>query len=304
MSILLSLFDAFWKQCKKGDDKTHARQTLPDGIKEENNLPYLDDGSHYHLLDAYYPENNNGNLPVIIDIHGGGWMYADKELNKIYCEYLASRGFIVFNLSYRLVPEVTTREQLQDVCAALKWINENLSRFPADRANIMLTGDSAGGQLCAYAAALAESERLRQHFGTVDPELKISCITLTSPMAFMNTRSLVGCYTRIMWGEKPVRVSVKPYLNLNEVIECVDKFPPVLCVTSSGDLARGQTIQAHELFLRRGIEARLLDFPKFEGKNLLHVFGVLEPDSPAGRIYLDRMCAFFREHFAAMCEKA
>ncbi|UKI14322.1 MAG: hypothetical protein L6V85_09755 [Clostridiales bacterium] len=34
-------------------------------------------------------------LPVIIDIHGGGWMYGDKDLNAPYCEALAKRGFVV-----------------------------------------------------------------------------------------------------------------------------------------------------------------------------------------------------------------
>ena len=65
------------------------------------------------MFDAYYPAENDGKLPVIIDIHGGGWMYADKDLNIFYNQYLASRGFLVFSVSYRLVPSVAVPDQLR-----------------------------------------------------------------------------------------------------------------------------------------------------------------------------------------------
>ncbi len=112
----------------------------------------------FHLLDVYYPEGTKADakLPVIIDIHGGGWMYGDKDLNKYYCLELANRGYVVFNMSYRLAPDVTVNEQLQDCAEALKWINENMESYPCDRSRILLTGDSAGGQLCAYSAALLQ----------------------------------------------------------------------------------------------------------------------------------------------------
>ena len=40
--------------------------------------------------------SENDKLPVIIDIHGGGWMYGDKGLNENYCRALADRGYVVF----------------------------------------------------------------------------------------------------------------------------------------------------------------------------------------------------------------
>lgn len=291
-----SVFDKLWAATKVSDDKNHATQSLPEGIKEENGFAYIDDGSPYHLLDVYYPEKNNGKLPVIIDVHGGGWMYGDKELNKIYCEYMAARGFIVFNMSYRLVPEVFVGEQIKDVQAALKWIKENLHRFPCDSSKIMLTGDSAGGMLAAFAGVLSCSEKARKIFGTVDSGLKFNCIALTSPCAYMNCGSAVGAYGRIMWGEKPFKLSPKPYLNLSEIIDFAPDYPPTLMITSSGDiLAHGQTRWAHALFMEKGIDSTLLDFPKFGGKNLPHVFAVQRPMDPAGVKCIDRMAGFFRE---------
>ena len=294
---LFKVFDKFWGVTEKKDAANHAQQHLPEGITEENDFAYLPDGERLHLLDAYYPADNGGKLPVVIDIHGGGWMYGDKELNKIYAEYIAARGFLAFNVSYRLAPQVTVREQLQDVCAALKWINENMDRFPADRNAIMLTGDSAGGQLTAYAAALSVSEPLRKFFDCADFGLRFNCVTLTSPVAYMNVPGYMGVYGRLMWGEPPFQRCVKPYLNFDEIIDQAPGFPPALLITSSGDfLALKQTRAMYQLLMEKCVSCRLLDFPKFEGKNLGHVFAVQFPESDAGRLCMDKMAAFFREH--------
>ena len=294
---LFKIFDKFWGVTEKKDNANHAQQHLPEGIKEENDFAYLPDGDRLHRLDAYYPEDNDGKLPVVIDIHGGGWMYGDKELNKIYCEYIAARGFLVFNVSYRLAPQVTVPEQLQDVCAALQWIGQNLDRFPVNKDALMLTGDSAGGQLSAYAAALSVSEPLRKHFDCADFGLRFSCVTLTSPVAYMNVPGYMGAYGRMMWGEPPFKRCVKPYLNFDEIIDLAPGFPPALLVTSSGDfMALQQTRNLHQLLMEKGVSSRLLDYPKFEGKNLGHVFAVMYPESTAGRQCMDTMAAFFREH--------
>ncbi len=297
MDMLYKVFAKFWEGVKVGDDRLHATQVLPDGIKEHNDIPYTDSDSIYHLLDVYYPENADGTLPVIIDIHGGGWMYATKDLNKIYCEYLAARGFVVFNISYRLVPEVTVPVQLQDISRALKKIKEIMPLYPCDSTKIMLTGDSAGGQLAAFTAAIAASEELREHFDTEDHGLDFTCLTLTSPVAYMNEEFPMGLYCRMMWGEKSVKRSTSKYMNIDELLRETENFPPSLLVTSSGDfLGLKQTRKLFRALLEHSVDARLLDFPKFEGKNLPHVFGVLEPYSKAGKLYIDKMCQFFKEH--------
>lgn len=296
MNVLYKVFAKFWDGVAVGDNARISKQVLPEGIKEVNNIPYTDSGSEYHLLDVYYPENAEGKLPVIIEIHGGGWMYGTKDLNKIYSEYLAARGFVVFNLSYRLVPEVTVPEQLRDISLAIKKVSEIMDSFPCDRERIMLTGDSAGGQLAAFTAAISVNEKLRDHFDTADYPISFSCVTLTSPVAFMNSSLPMGLYCRMMWGEKGTRQSTRKYMNIDELIRETKNFPRTLLVTSSGDvLALKQTRELYKTMLTYSVDAKLLDFPKFEGKNLPHVFGTLEPYSKAGKLYIDKMCEFFNE---------
>lgn len=298
MNALINVFDIFWnKFVKADDDKRIATLKLPEGIKEINNISYTSSGHEHHLLDVYYPENTDRKLPVIIEIHGGGWMYGTKDLNKIYAQYLAKRGFVVFNLSYRLVPEVTVTDQLQDIGMALAKAKELFPTLPCDTDNIILTGDSAGGQLASFTAAISESETLRAHFGTVDHGISFRCVVLTSPVAYMNEGLPMGLYCRMMWGEKGLRKSARKYMNIDELLDTAGSYPPALLITSSGDtLAREQTRKLYQEMLTRGFDAQLLDYPRFNGKNLPHVFACLEPYSQAGAQCIDKFCEFTNKY--------
>lgn len=57
--------------------------------------------------------------PVIIDIHGGGWMYGTKEINKNYCLVLAQNDYVVVNINYRLAPDFSVADQLRDCFSPL-----------------------------------------------------------------------------------------------------------------------------------------------------------------------------------------
>lgn len=300
MNTLTKAFGWFWNNVTKPqDDKRIASLSLPEGIKEVCNIPYTDSGSEYHMLDVYCPEDAEGPLPVIIEIHGGGWMYGTKDLNKLYAQYLAKRGFVVFNLSYRLVPEVLVPAQLQDISLAIAKVKEIMKDFPCDPDRIILTGDSAGGQLAAFTAAISEAEILRDYFDTADHGLKFNCLVLTSPVAYMNDSLPMGLYCRMMWGENGTKKSTRRYMNIDELLREVPSFPPTILTTSSGDsLALKQTRRLYRTLLESSVEAQLLDFPKFEGNHLPHVFAVLEPYSKAGALCIDKVCEFINHNLS------
>lgn len=304
MNVVISLMDLFWnKVVKKQDDARIATLREPEGIKQVCGIPYLDDSNPMHLLDVYYPERTEGKLPVIIDIHGGGWMYGDKELNKMYCLSLAKRGFVVFNISYRLVPEVSVGTQLQDCAHALKWISGHMTDFPCDCENIMLTGDSAGGMLSAYSAALMSSAELRDIFDTVDPQMKLTMLTLTSPVAYMNEKGIMSVYTKIMWGKTWKSQRTVNYMNLDSLFDYA-QFPPTVLVTSSGDaMALEQTRRAAEDFRKHNVPVKLIDFDTFKGQDLEHVFAVLLPDSEAGKLCIDNYINCYNDIISSKVKK-
>ena len=75
MDILKPVLLKFWKITEKNDNKRIASQTPTPGITQITDIPYANDNMKEHLLDLYYPEGTTEKLPVIIDVHGGGWLY-------------------------------------------------------------------------------------------------------------------------------------------------------------------------------------------------------------------------------------
>lgn len=292
---IIKMMEMIWYFCADGDAKKHEEQTPPD-TQAIKNIPYIDDGNLYHNLDVFYPNtlNPGDKLPVIIDIHGGGWMYGSKDLNEYYCRALADRGFVVFSISYRLVPDVTVKEQLQDVMQALKWISENKSKYPCTN-DTMLTGDSAGGMLASYSAVLLQSPEMREVFGTVSADLDISALLLTSPVPFMK-EGAISVYTKLCWGEDYKKKDTYNYMNLDEIIDYAPDFPPTYLITSSGDsLAHSQTLKTAELLKSKSIKAELKDYEKYNGKSLQHVYSVLFPFDEPGSEMIDGAVEFYKE---------
>jgi len=88
---------------KSNDKKRDAGLVYPEDVIRSENISY---GPHkMNVLDVYRPKNGSTKLPVIVSVHGGGWVYGDKELYSHYCVSLAQRGFVVVNFSYRLSPQ-------------------------------------------------------------------------------------------------------------------------------------------------------------------------------------------------------
>ncbi len=89
----------------QNDSKRDKNFTTPVDIKRYDNLKYANE-SEDQILDVYTLKNkSNEKQPVIINVHGGGWVYGTKETYQYYCMELAKRGFKVINYTYRLLPE-------------------------------------------------------------------------------------------------------------------------------------------------------------------------------------------------------
>lgn len=297
--LIVKIMQVSWKFCDKSDKKRMATQTPPENVVKVKDIPYIDDGNPYHKFDVFYPEGKiaKEGLPVIIDIHGGGWMYATKNLNEYYCMELAKKGYCVFSLSYRLVPDVTVNEQIKDCTEALAFIRANMKDYPANKKTVMLTGDSAGGQLALYSTILNNNPDAREIFGTVDTKLNIKCLLLTSPVTYAKSGGWFSIYTKKMWGKDYETKSTYNYMDLNEIMELANDMPPTYFITSSGDtLAHDQTVNAYNYFVEKGYECEIEDFTDLkDGKKLPHVFSVLDPFDEYGQKAIDNALDYYQK---------
>ncbi|MBN2114317.1 MAG: alpha/beta hydrolase [Acidimicrobiia bacterium] len=124
---------------------------VPRRLEVTTHLSY---GPHpSQVADRYRRRGQRGPAPVLVQIHGGGWTGGRRGWQgRPLVHRLASEGWVVFDLEYRLSPKATFPDQLIDVKRAIAWIRETAAEHGADPSFVAVTGGSAGGHLAALAA--------------------------------------------------------------------------------------------------------------------------------------------------------
>ncbi|HEV3226597.1 MAG TPA: alpha/beta hydrolase [Acidimicrobiales bacterium] len=112
-----------------------------------------------------YATGSGGARPILVWIHGGGWVIGDLETADRTCRKLAiGTDAIVISLDYRLAPEHPFPAGPDDCVAALAWIIDHAAEIGGDRSRIALGGDSAGGNLSAITALHARDNGIPLRF--------------------------------------------------------------------------------------------------------------------------------------------
>ena len=100
-------------------------------------------------MDIYYPLNGNGNWPVMIYVHGGGWTSGNKMetfgMNDVLA--LTDAGYLVAAVDYRLAPKFPFPAMIEDVKCAVRYLRAHAAEYSIDAGHIGAWGDSAGGHL-------------------------------------------------------------------------------------------------------------------------------------------------------------
>ena len=284
-----------WENTEKMDAIRIASQTEPEGFEKILDIPYIDDDEKAHLLDIYYPVGTTDKLPVIIDIHGGGWMYGYKEINKNFCLKLSEKGFLVASINYRLAGgNIRFDDQIRDIFSALKFLSEELKNYPADLDNVFLAGDSAGGHFSCVTTAVNLNEDMQKDFDVSYCGLDFKAVAAICPAVDLLSPNLImNINVPVLLGEKHRKSKYRKYLDVAQIIS--KDFPPFYVNTASGDFLRKQCYRLNELLNTYKIEHKFHDFTEKENdKNLQHVFNVVNPFSPAGDQANTEIADFFK----------
>ena len=159
----------FAKACAFADKKKNAGLTTPDDIIRFDDISYGPDPV-WNLLDVYRPRKAEGPLPVIIDVHGGGWVYGDKYVYQYYCMELAQHGFAVVNFSYRLAPENVFPASMLDMDAVVRFVLSNADKYGFDLSHVFMVGDSAGAHMTLMYCNMCTNKDYAKVLGVIPPE--------------------------------------------------------------------------------------------------------------------------------------
>ena len=280
-----TILNAMITKQRKDFDLLASGKTIPEdagkGISAFYNLQYLKDNDPAHRLDLYCPNNAYIPTPVIVNIHGGGLIMGNKEFNQHFCMKLCKMGFLVFSLEYRLCPEATVFQQLDDIFAALAYIEGMLPLLRAETNQCYVVGDSAGAMLAMYAAAIQRNPKLAKA-AVVQPScLEIRAMALISGMFYTIRKDSIGLLLpKAFYGEHYKKHPFYPYLN-PEHPEVAGYLPPSLLITSKCDNLRSYSYNMAAAIKRNGSTCRLKDYGS---KNTLtHAFSVFEPELPESK---------------------
>jgi acetyl esterase/lipase len=159
------------------------------GVQRVRNIQYVDDGSRRHRLDIYRPKNVREGMPVLLQIHGGGWMISNKDQQgKPLQWHLAKRGWVCVAINYRLSPKATWPDHLVDCKRALAWIREHIAEHGGDPDYVVVTGGSAGGHLTAMMGLTPNDPEYQPGFEDVDT-------TVRAMMPFYGVFDWTGSWT-------------------------------------------------------------------------------------------------------------
>jgi acetyl esterase/lipase len=155
-----------------------------------HDIPYLPDDDKKHRLDVYGPREGAQNAPVLLQIHGGGWVIGNKrEQAQPLMNHLASRGWICVAANYRLSPRATFPDHLIDLKSALHWIREHIAEYGGDPDFVVATGGSAGGHLSSLLALTAGDPEYQPGFESVDTSVR-ACVPFYGIYDFTNEYDL------------------------------------------------------------------------------------------------------------------
>jgi para-nitrobenzyl esterase len=124
-------------------------------------------GEEYLTVDVHTPAADDGRRPVMVFVHGGGFVTGSNRAALYNGSAFARDGVVLVTVNYRLgipgfldLPGAPPNRGLLDVLAALRWVRDAISAFGGDPTNVTVFGQSAGATLTAALLATPEAKGL------------------------------------------------------------------------------------------------------------------------------------------------
>lgn len=237
----------------------------------------------------------------LLYIHGGAFMAGSPRSHRSLTARLsADLGVSVLSVDYRLVPEHTRADCVEDCCLAYRWILDNGPDGPASLGSFFVAGDSAGGNLTLVVLAWARDQGLRTADGAVAfspatdgtfsaPSLRDNIAT--DPMLGPALRPLARVPQWILLLASLGVVRRRPQdPMISPVFGDLSNLPPLLVQASEAEILLDDARRYVNKARAAGSPATLQTWP-----GVVHVFQAFQPDLPEANEALERVAKFVAE---------
>ncbi len=181
------------------------RKKVQERFAHELDVQYGPD--QYQLANIYYPANES-QAPVIVYFHGGRWREGHPAFYDQFAEPWVEAGAVFVSCGYRLAPEHTIADAVDDAVSAIAWVSENAARYGGDPGRLTVAGHSSGGHLAAMATMTDWGSASARQFGTVAGAICMSApVDLRSRMAGDSGAAQLSPVLRLTHAPRKVVVS-------------------------------------------------------------------------------------------------
>ena len=134
-------------------------------------------GPNQLKLDIIRPSNPpSGRMPVVVYIHGGGWVDGSKTEGRDLLEPLAERGYFCVSIDYSFTSQQSFPRQIKDAKCAIRYLRAHADYYGIDSDKIGVWGSSAGGHLAALVGTSAGADDLEGHGGWPEHSSRVQAV--------------------------------------------------------------------------------------------------------------------------------
>jgi acetyl esterase len=271
---------------------------LPDVLIKDVELPVGPEG--YTRIRAVRPTGATGILPVIVYIHGGGWVIGDKETHdRLVRELAVGANAVVVFVDYDRAPEHRFPTAIEQGYAVAAHVAANAEKLNVDAGRLVIAGDSVGGNMAAVVALLAKERN--------GPAIAAQLLFYPVTDASMSTASyaefadgpwLTKAGMAWFWNQYLPDASMRGDLRaspLNATIEQLAGLPRTLLIVDENDVLRDEGEAYGRKLAEAGVEVTSL-----RCNGTIHDFMMLNPiaGTPAVRAAIGQSIGYLRKAFA------
>lgn len=240
-----------------------------DNMEKTVDVRYQQDGKRTYLDVIKSTKNTGEKQPLMIYIHGGGWVSGLRQVRRFYCEDWAENGFVCANIDYDYANDAKHPEHIRQIFKGIEYVLDNAERYGIDTTRVAVAGESAGGYFAALVSAITSHKELydlleidfkyKDSFsvdasvllsGIYDPDRALST-------SFPNAKSFAKAFCGMSPSELKTAEgqAMKNYLAPSYYAD--EKFPPAFIVGSKLDPLVVESHGLHEDLNKVGVRNEL-----------------------------------------------
>jgi acetyl esterase/lipase len=217
---------------------------------------------------TYRPVRSDDPLPVVVHIHGGGFVMGAPEMKDVENRLFASElRCAIYSVDYRLAPEAPHPAPLEDIYSVFVWLHANAGRLGVDAARIGIKGESGGGGIAAGAALYARDRQgpkfAFQHliYPMIDDRTAVRKDLHPYVGEFVWTQENNYFGWRSLLGAEPGSAGVSPYAAAARAVD-VSGLPPTYISVGGLDLFLEENLTYADRLSRAGVPVELHMYPR------------------------------------------